>query len=106
MLAWFYICYIYKCFVSKRTLQSCTIYHCTFNFFFASQKAAASVFTHTGVFYVLVLVTNLERVCDFLQATFEVFARLHEVLDIVDFGEEVRHEVKEVALFLGQFLTR
>ena len=40
-----------------------------------------------------------------MQATLEVLARLHEVLYVVDFREEVGHEVEEIALFLRQFLT-
>ena len=40
-----------------------------------------------------------------MQATLEVLARFHEVLYVVDFREEVGHEVEEIALFLRQFLT-
>ena len=48
---------------------------------------------------------DFQLVGDLLQAALEVFARLHEVLDVVDVGEVRLELVEEVGFSLGQVLV-
>ena len=54
----------------------------------------------------IILSTYLKNICNFLQASLQVFAALHQVLDVVDTGEEDPEQLKELALLWRQVCGR